>query len=194
MTTSEILKDWLSTFWRILISPSPKTFAEEAEKAENKFSSAVGWAAFIALYSYLFVSLAARSAVSPSLLIIALLVVPLVVVLVPSATHFMLQRVFHQKQYLYDKVLYIYAAILVLFQLIINPALLLPTNVSRVLNYLLIAYQFILLVIATKAIAKIEYWQAVVTILISVVVGALVFVCAFPVIASLMGSVTGVLR
>ncbi|HEX2993878.1 MAG TPA: hypothetical protein VHP14_03585, partial [Anaerolineales bacterium] len=108
--------------------------------------------------------------------------------------HFMLQRVFRQKQYLYDKVLYIYTAIFVLFQLILNLTFLVPANIASVLNYMLIAYQFILLIIATKAIAGIKYWQAIVTVLVAVLAGVLVLVCALPVITSLTGSVSGVLR
>ncbi|HEX2996716.1 MAG TPA: YIP1 family protein [Anaerolineales bacterium] len=194
MTAFEIFKDWLVTFWRILVSPSPRTFLEEAEKAENKFPSAVAWAAFIALYSYLFVSLAAGSALSLLLLVAAWLILPLAIVLIPSAAHFMLQRVFHRKQYLYDKVLYIYTAVFVLFQLIINLTFLVPANIASVLNSLLITYQFVLLIIATKSIAGIKYWQAIVTVLAAVLAGALVLVCALPVITSLTGSVSGVLR
>ena len=47
------LKDWFGTFWRILVSPTPRTFTEEAEKAEDKFISAIGWTVFVAFYSYL---------------------------------------------------------------------------------------------------------------------------------------------
>ncbi len=194
MESSEVLKDWLGTFWRILISPSPKTFMEEAEKAGNKFTSALGWAVFIAIYSYLIPAIAGY-VFNLTIFALLLLICPLIVVLVPSATHFMLQHVFHRKQYLYDKVLYIYAAILVLFQLIINPIIFfVPSNIASVLNYLLIVYQFALLVIAIKAIANIKYWQAIATILSSVVVGAVIFICTLPVVTSLLSGVSRNMR
>ncbi len=194
MTTSEIFKDWLGTFWRILVSPTPKTFLEEAEKAENKFTSAIGWAIFIAFYSYL-PPLLKGFTFNFTTLIYMLLILPLLIVLAPSATHFVLQRVFHQKQYLYDKVLYIYTAILILFQLIITPiTFFTPPDVARILNYFFIIYQFALLVIAIKAIARIKYWQAIMTILTAVVAGAAIFICALPAITSIMGGVSRTVR
>jgi len=194
MMLSETLKDWLGTFWRILISPTPKTFIEEAEIAKDKLGSAIGWAIFIAIYSYM-IPILTGYVFNITILISALLIFPLVVVLVPSAAHFTLKRVFHRKQYLYDKVLYIYTAILVTFQLIITPVtFFISADIVSTLSYLLLFYQFVLLVIATKAIAQIKYWQATATVLSAVIVGATIFICTLPFITSLMSGVTQTLR
>jgi hypothetical protein len=194
MTLSETLKDWLYTFWKILISPTPNTFIQESEKAENKFSSVIGWSIFIAIYAYIVPAIAGYP-FDFTILILSLIILPLVIVLVPSATQFILQRAFHRKQYLYDKLLYIYAAILILFQLIINPiSFFVPSNTAAIFNYILVVYQFVLLVIAVKAIANINYWQAIITILFSVIVGAVILFCALPFITSLIGGVSGTLR
>ena len=191
---AEILKDWLGTFWRILISPTPKTFIEEAEKAKNKFTSAIGWTVFIAFYAY-FLPLIKGPTFNFTLLLYSLLIFPLVIVLVPSVTHFVLQRLFRQKKYLYDKILYIYAAILILFQLIINPiTYFAPQKVALVLNYFFIVYQVILFVIATKSIANIKYWQAIVTTICSFAAGAVIFICALPFITSIMSGVSQTMR
>ena len=188
------LKDWFGTFWRILVSPTPRTFTEEAEKAEDKFISAIGWTVFVAFYSYL-LPLIKGPTFNFTLLIYSLLIFPLVIVLVPSAAHFVLQRLFHQRQYLYDKILYLYAAILILFQLIIAPiTYFAPQNIALALNYFSMAYQFVLFVIATKSIANIKYWQAVVTIMCSIVAGAVIFICALPFITSIMGGVSRTMR
>lgn len=190
----ETLKDWLGTFWRILLAPTARTFVEEAEKAQDKFTSAILWSVVIAVYSYIVPALAGY-VFDFLVLVIMLLIFPLVVVLVPSAAHFMLQRVFRRKQYLYDKILYIFTAILVLFQFIIGPvAFLFPPNAAFTVNYLLIVYQIVLLVIALKVIANIKYWQAVSTALASLVVGALVFICALPFIFSMIGGVNQIMR
>jgi hypothetical protein len=194
MAIPETMKDWLSTFWRVLASPTPKTFAEEAEKAKNKFSSAIGWAVFTAAYSYLVPALFGQ-AFDLVFLVIAILIFPIAIVLVPSATHFMLQHAFRRKQYLYDKALYIYTAIFVLFQIIIIPiTYLVPSNIVSFVDYIFIAYQFVLFVMAVKAIAKIKYWQAIVTVLVSAIIGALIFICSLPVITSLMSGVSSTLR
>src|SRR5512139_570338 len=116
------------------------------------------------------------------------------VVLVPSAAHFMVVRVFHRKEYLYDRFLYIFTAILVVFQLILNLMFFVPAEVRSVINYLLIAYQFVLFVIAIRAIAKIKYWQAIIVTVSSVAAGALVFICTLPVIASLLSGVSRTMR
>jgi hypothetical protein len=190
----EILKDWLGTFWRILVSPSPATFVKEAEKAENKMASAIGWAVFISFYSYL-LPLMKGPTFKFTILLYGVLIFPLVIILVPSATHFMLQRLFHRKQYLYDRLLYIFTAILVLFQLIVNPiGYFAPPAIASALSYILIAYQFVLFVIAVKAIAKIKYWQSVVSVFASIAAGALIFVCTLPFITSMMGGINRIMR
>src|SRR5512139_619325 len=107
MSPSQTIKDWLGTFWRILISPTPKTFVEEAGKSRNKFASAIGWAIFTAIYSYGMTFLAGYISGRTSFLLLVL-ILPLVVVLVPSAAHFMVVRIFHRKEYLYDRFLYIF--------------------------------------------------------------------------------------
>jgi hypothetical protein len=190
----ETLKEWLGTFWRILISPTPETFVKESEKAENKMASAIGWAVFISFYSYL-LPLIKGPTFKFTILLYMVLIFPIVIVLVPSATHFMLQRVFHRKQYLYDRLLYIFTAILVMFQLIVNPiGYFAPPAIATALNYILIAYQFVLFVIAVKAIAKIKYWQSIVTVLATIAAGALIFICTLPFITSMMGGVNRIMR
>jgi hypothetical protein len=193
MEFSETIQDWLGTFWRILISPVPKTFVEEAEKAHDKFASAIGWAVFLAIYSYL-VPILAGYTFNFTVFVLLLLILPLVVVLVPSTAHFMLVRVFHRKEYLYDKILYIFTAILVVFQLITNLTFFVPAKIAPVLNSLLIAYTAVLLIIAISAIAKIKYWQAVIVTFSSVVAGAFIFMCTLPLVTSLMGGVIRTMR
>jgi hypothetical protein len=193
MVLSETLKDWLGTFWRILILPTPKTFVEEAEKAKDKFTSVIGWAVFIIIYSYLIAAMAGYM-FNFTILISGSLILPIVIVLIPSAIHFVLQRVFHRKQYLYDKVLYIFTSIVVLFQIIITPIIFwAPQSIASVISYIVIAYQFILFVISIKSIANIKYWQATITVIVSLIIGGLIFICVIPFITSLMGGVSGTL-
>jgi hypothetical protein len=121
-------------------------------------------------------------------LISAVLLIPLVVILLTSAMHFICQRVFRQKKYFYDKMLYITVAILLPIQFIFAPVtLFLPEKFSLALIYVLLLYQIVLLALALKAIANLEYWQALVTVFISVVVGILAFLCSIPFIMSTVG-------
>jgi hypothetical protein len=182
-----IMKDWLGTFWKVIVSPTPKTFLAEAQKAPDKFSSAMGWLVFFAIYLYGVVTIG----IAPlpiAALISAVLLIPLVVILLTSAMHFVCQRVFHQKKYFYDKLLYITVAILLPIQFIFAPVtLFLPEKFSLALIYVLLLYQIVLLALALKTIANLEYWQALVTVFISVVVGILAFLCSIPFIMSTVG-------
>src|SRR5258706_740296 len=183
------LKDWLGTFWKVLVSPTPQTFLTEAQKGSDKFSSALGWLIFFAIYLYALVTIGIPP-LPVAAFVTAVLLIPLVVILFTSAMHFTYQRVFHRKEYLYDNLLYITFSILLPLQFIFVPlALFLPEKVSLVLIYVLLLYQIALLVMALKAIAKLEYWQALFTVFISVIVGILVFFCTLPLIISAIGEV-----
>lgn len=169
----DTLKDWLGTFWKIIIAPTPKTFLAEAQKADGKFASAVAWLVFCAVY----LSVLSNFVIAPASvlsLITAVIVLPMAVVLFTSAMHFAYQRIAHRRQYLFDKMLYLTVSILVPLQFIlINVALLLPAQFVAILAFLLLLYQAVLLAVALKAIAKIEYWQALLSVLISMIVAIL---------------------
>ena len=166
----DTLKDWLGTFWKIIIAPTPRTFLAEAQKADAKFASAVAWLVFCAVY----LSILSNFVVAPASVIsfiTAVIVLPLAVVLFTSAMHFAYQRIAHRRQYLFDKMLYLTVSILVPLQFIlIHVALLLPAQIIAILAFVLLLYQAVLLAVALKAIAKIEYWQALLSVLVSIIV------------------------
>jgi hypothetical protein len=174
-TMKETLIDWLGTFWKVLTLPTPKTFLAEAKKADGKFASAIGWLVFYAVYIYTLASLAFGRLLAVSTLLTVMLVVPLAVLLFTSAAHFICQRLLRRKEYLYDKMLYLTVAILLPVFLIIAPlSLFLSGGVFQLLAFILLFYQVALLTIAIKTTADIEYWQALVTVFLSIVVGILV--------------------
>jgi hypothetical protein len=198
MTFNETLTDWLNTFWKILISPTPGTIRAEAEKGEGKFFSAVGWLVFLAVYAFIFYIIAAKQVLLTGLVVIVL-ALPLSVVLFTSAIHFIHQRIFKRKQYLYEKLMYINVAILLPIQIIYTPiwTILLETswtNISEVLSYAVLLYQIVLLVIAVKTITNLKYWQAVITVFISIIFASLVFLCTIPFILSMIGGVSSTIR
>lgn len=198
MTFNETLADWLTTFWRILISPTPGTIRAEAQKAEGKFSSAVGWLAFFAVYVFVFYVIATKQVLFTGLIVV-MLALPLSVVLFTSAIHFVNQRIFKQKQYLYEKLMYINVAILLPIQMIYTPiwailALRSWTTINSVLSYVVLLYQIVLLVIAVKTLTNLKYWQAVITVFISMIIASLVFLCTIPFILSMLGGVNRTLH
>jgi hypothetical protein len=170
--TIDTLIDWLGTFWKALTNPTPDTFLAEAKKADGKLGSAVGWLVFYAIYIYSLASIAfGRLAAIPTLLTVVL-VVPLVVLVFTSAAHLICQRLFHRKKYVYDKLFYLTVAILFPIFFIFAPlSFFLPPNVFVFVYFILLLYQAAQLTIAIKAIADIEYWQALVTVFLSIVAG-----------------------
>jgi hypothetical protein len=172
----DTLSDWLETFWRVIISPTPTTFLAEAKKADGKFASAVGWLVFVAIYFYILANIVVAPLGLPALVAVAV-VLPLAFVLLTSAMHFTYQRLAHRKEYLYDKMLYISVAVLIPLQFIfVHASLLLPERLTMILSYALLLYQTALLTVAIKHIADIKYWQALVSVFVSVIAGIAVAV------------------
>lgn len=184
----EILLDWLGTFLQVLIKPGPQTFLKEAKKADGKFASAIAWLFFYAIYIIVMASIALGSMLSIPTLLAIIFLIPLAVILFTSVINFICQRVFHRKEYIYDKLLYITVAILLPVFIIFTPILtLIPADVVRILSFVLLFYQVALLTVAVKTIAKIEYWQAFVTVVISIFAGIVIGVIIYIlIVATLM--------
>lgn len=198
MTFNETWIDWLTTFWKILISPTPGTMRKEAEKATDKFPSAVAWLVFFAVYLFTFYTLVVKQLFIAGLIMIVL-ALPLSVILATSAMHFIQQRIYKRKQYLYDKFLYLTVAIVLPVQILYTPlsAILLVTSqttIGNVLGYAVLLYQAVLLVIAVKAVTKLAYSEATIIVVVSMIAAALVFLCTIPVMFSIMGGVNSTLR
>jgi len=170
----DTLKDWLGTFWKILVSPTPKTFLAEAKKAHGKSTSGLGWLVFYAIYLYALTNIV-NGPTSFVTLITVVILLPLAVVLLTSAMHYSYQRIAHRRDYLFDGLLYLTIAILVPLQFIFAlAALLLPGGVAAIVLFLLLVYQAVLLAFALKTLAKIEYWQALLSVLIAIIAAILV--------------------
>jgi hypothetical protein len=171
----ETLLDWLGTFWKVLVSPTPQTFLQEAKKADGKFASALGWLVFYAVYMVVMASLAIHAMLSLPSLLTAIFLIPLAVILFTSVINFICRRVFRQKEYIYDKLLYITVAVLLPVFVIFAPiSILIDANVFKVLIFILLFYQAALLTIGVKTIARIAYWQAFVTVVISIIAGIII--------------------
>ena len=179
LTSGTIMKEtllhWFGTFWKVLLVPTPQTFITEAKKAEGKFASAIVWLVFYAIYVVAMASLAIGSMISiPTWLTVAFLI-PLAVILFTSVINFICQRIFDQKGYIYEKLLYLTVAILLPVFIIFAPiSALIAPEIFKILGFILLFYQVALLTIAVKTIASIEYWQAFVTVVVSIIAGIII--------------------
>ncbi len=199
MTFNETLTDWFTTFWKILISPTPKTFSSESQKAEGKFPGAVAWLVFFAVYLFIF-SIFMLGQVFITGLIGILFVIPLTMILFTSAMNFLYQRVFKGKQYIYDKLIYLNTAILLSVQFLFVPfsALVLVPLSSITFNAIVadvvLFYQFILTMIAFQSISGLKFWQAAVTVTVSIFAAAIALFCTIPFLLSMIGGVNATVR
>lgn len=184
------LIDWLGTFWKVLILPTPETFLQEAKKAEGKFASALGWMVFYAVYLYILAGLGIlHQLLSAPTLIALVLIIPLAVILFTSAAYFLCRRISRQKETLYDKMFYLFVSIFLPVFFIMPLFLqLFSRDVFEILGFLLLFYQVGLLTIATKALAGIQYWQALVIVFLSIVAAALACIIALVTIYATVAS------
>jgi len=165
----DTLKDWLGTYWKILLVPTPKTFMAESRKADGKTASAVVWLLFYAAY----LCIMANILIGPSSFIgvvSVVVLVPLAVFLLASLMHFAYQWISHRKNYVYDQLLYLTVAILLPLEFVFVPvALVLPGPFGPVLAFIVLLYQVGLLVIALASVAKIEIWEALISVFIGII-------------------------
>ncbi len=193
MDYGESVKGWLITFWRVLVLPTSNTFAAESKKAKRQFGGSVAWLALFGIFVYAIGSITLKEPLSLSILVVAILLIPITVIFFTTAMHFFYQRVFHKKQYLYDEFIYLCTAILISIQVVyMLLGFILPDDFLIYLNYIVYLYQLYLVVVAYKTLTNLNYWQSIVSVVLSLGVGILVFFCTMPFIASLMGGVSSV--
>lgn len=199
MPLNETLTDWLTTFWKVLKSPTPKTFISESQKAEGKFPSAVAWLVFFTVYIFIF-SIFLLGQIFITGFIGLILVLPLSAVLFSSVMHFFYQRVFKGRQYIYDKLIYLNTAILLSLQFLYVPvsAFVLVPLLSITSNAIVFAvvlfYQFILIMIAFQSVTRLHFWQAAVTVTFAFFATGIAVLLLIPFVLSMIGGVITTMR
>lgn len=199
MAFNEILTDWLTTFWKVLTSPTSKTFLSESQKAAGKFPSAVAWLVFFTVYLFIFSIFMLRQAFITGF-IGMVIVIPLTMILFTSAMNFLYQRVFKGKQYIYDKLIYLNTAILLSIQFLFVPLstfVLVPVTsitVNAIVSDIVLLYQFILVMVAFRSISGLKFSQAAITVTISIFAAALALLCTIPFLLSMLGGVSTTMR
>lgn len=189
---NQTFNDWLTTFRKILISPGPKTFIAESKKAKRKSRSAVAWLLFFAVYIFIFsIFLLGQAFVTG--FIGLLLVIPLTVTLFSYVMNLVSQKIFGNKQSMYDKLLYLNTAILVSIQFLFVPIstfVLVPLSsitFNAIVADIVLFYQFILVMIAFQSIANLRFWQAAITVTLSIFAAAILLLFIGPFVLSLIG-------
>lgn len=180
----ETLFDWFGTFWKILISPTPSTFREEAQKAPGKFGSASVWLFLFSIYLAILINWALEGTLTLPNIVTIIVLIPLVVMLFAAVLNLLCRRMFNRKDH-FDELLYIGVAVLVPIFVIFAPlAAFIAPQIFSLLGFILMLYQVAQLTIAVKTIVNIEYWQAFVTVFLSIMVGIVLGFIAFVLIVA----------
>ena len=186
----DIVKDWLTTFWKIIIKPTPETFIEESKKAQGKLSTAIVWIVLSIILVYAFIFFAYDYLFHPATIIFATLLFPIVFLVFVFFTHLFYQRLFRRKKDYYSEFLYLFIGIFVPLSAIHFLVGLIP-NIGPTLSNIIWAYLFVLIVIAVKAVSKLKVWQSIVTVFLGFLFASLGFLCIPAFLLSMMNAVPG---
>jgi hypothetical protein len=185
------MKDWLGSFWKIVIYPSEATFFNEAQKADGKTSSAVGLLLLLTLFIHLYNYVFFQTAFPVVVIILSFLLIPLDIFLLAFCLDTIYRNAFHRKKSYYEEFLYIGVVTFISSQLLFFLLNMIPPIRGNQLLWVSYLYLTVLLIIAVKSLTKLKAWQATVTVILSVIlsVAGLIFmpVCLFSVIRAVPG-------
>lgn len=178
--------DWITSIWKILISPIPNTFINESKKAKGKLVSAIIWTLFLVAYNYVLNFLLFKREYSALVIGFSFLLYPITVLFFVFLLNLVYRKLFHRKKSYYDEFLYFTVIDLVLYYLIVSLVLPIP-KIGITLSWILgTLYPVILLTIGVISLTKLKIWEAVVTVLISITIGIAGFLCIPGFISSLV--------
>ncbi len=186
------LKDWLGSFWKVTIYPARVTFINESVKAKGKTASAIGWLLFLTVFVLLY-NYAVFKFVFPVLVII------LTFILFPLDSFFLVfwldtvsRKVFKCKISYYDEFLYLGVVIAVVGQILFSILNLIPAVRGYYLLWASYLYPIVLLIIAVQSLTKLKVWQAFVTVILSVILAFIAFICITVLLLSMTRGIPGV--
>ncbi len=186
----DILKDWLTTFWKIIIKPTPETFLEEAKKAQGKLSTAIVWLVLSIIFICAYVYFTFDYLFPPASIIGTILIFPIVFLVLVFFTHLFYQRLFRRKKDRYSELLYLFVGIFVPF-VVINLLVGLIPDIGLILADIVLVYIFVLAIVAVKAVTKLKLWQSIVTVVLGLLFASIGFLCLPAFLLSMMNAVPG---
>jgi len=165
------IKEWLISFGKVLINPTPQTFREIASNSDRKFRAAVLWMVVFCCFLYLFSVLTSGVVLSTVPLLLFMLVIPSGILFWVFCMHLVYRLLFRGRFNLYDGL--VCAAVCILIPVNLVRALLLVIPFAGpLLSWLVIAYQVILVVVAVQAITHLKYLQAILAVVVSSLITA----------------------
>jgi hypothetical protein len=187
------LKDWISSFWKILIHPSESTFLNESQKAQGKTGSALNWLLFMTVFIYVF-NYAVFNYIYPIYVIISsLILIPIDFFILAFCLDAVYRKFSRRKKMYYEEFLYLEVVIFIVSQMLILLLSLIPAVRNTNLLWVLFLYPVVLLIVAVKSLTKLRVWQATIAVILSVTLAASFLICGPLFLFSLIRAVPGVL-
>ena len=186
-------KDWLGSFWKIIVHPSESTFVREAQKAKGKISSAIGWLLFLAVLIHLYIYAVFKYVFPIHVIILTFILIPLFSFFLAFCLDTIYRKIFHRKKTYYDEFLYIGIVILIVSQFVFSILNLIPAIRGNYLLWASYLYPIVLLIIAVKSLTKLKGWQAAITVILSVLLALAGFLCMPTFLFNLIRAVPGVI-
>ena len=186
-----IFQDWLLTFYRIIVSPLPRTFINEAKKAKGKFPSAVLWLTLAVLIADAIIYFA-TGYFPVSRILMSLIFLPIIFLVFVFSLDILYKKLFDRKKSYYDELLYLVVGVYTPFSVISSLTSLIP-KVGQILSWILFVYPLLLVILLLKSLTNLKFWQASVVVSLGTILtlGSLFCIPAF--ILSMMGALPRIL-
>jgi hypothetical protein len=186
------LKDWLGSFWKVMIYPTQVTFVHESGKAKGKTTSAIGWLLFLTVFVNLYNYVVFKYAFPISVIILAFILLPLDAFFLAFWLDTISRKVFHCKISYYEEFLYLGVVIAVVDQVLFSTLNLIPAVRGSYLSGASSLYPIVLLIVAVQSLTRLKVWQAIITVILSVILALIVFICITVLLLSMTRGIPGI--
>jgi hypothetical protein len=174
------IKQWLLSFWTVLISPTPKTFTSITQEVNDKFGEAIAWIVIIIVLFLVPISIIYDDIETFNLLVVSIVMVPIWFLLFVFLMHKMNQVFFDNNKYCYDKLLFssvvafvVTSIVILLLTFLSN--LFFPESNNLIFLIAPVVYWFVISTISVKVIMDLNYLQSFANVLISFILSSIGF-------------------
>ena len=160
-------KRWLNSLWFVIKKPTPNTFKRITDDVENIFTEAIICNSILATLAYTLLIIFGY--IGPSRLdgfINFIFLVSLVLLFFVFYLNLVKEKLFNDKSYSYEKLLFSIVLILIIMT-IMDSFLIAFFPDNNYLAYAVILYGVVIMIVAIKAITKLNYWQSLLNFFLS---------------------------
>jgi hypothetical protein len=160
-------KRWLNSLWFVIKKPTPNTFKRITDDVDNIFIEAIICNSILATLAYtLLIILGYIGPFRLDGFINFIFLVSLVLLFFVFYLNLVKEKLFNDKTYSYEKLLFSIVLILIIMT-IMDSFLIAFFPDNNYLPYAVILYGVVIMIVAIKAITKLNYWQSLLNFFLS---------------------------